>query len=65
MVKRKFNCCSMARHKTFICFRYGAMEVSTIAKSQSSEINHHGHFTVSEHKSKGKHFSSLSDMKPA
>lgn len=57
-VKRKCKCCSVAKRKTFICFRFEATEVSTTAKSQSSVINHHGHFIVSEHKSKGKHFSS-------
>lgn len=62
--ENKFNCFSTARHKTFICSRVGATEVSTTTKYQSSVINHHGHIIVSEHKSKGKHFSSLSDMKP-
>lgn len=52
----------MARNNAFICSRFGATEVSTTAKPQSSKINHHGHFIVSEHKSKGKHSSSLNDI---
>lgn len=47
---------SMTRYKTFMCFLFEAMEVSHTMKSQSSIINHQRHFTVREHKSKGKHF---------